>query len=165
MAELKRYREGRQGRPRSRTLGKHEMTLKAVRAGAVAYPEIEGVKRPKTRGECRDAQRPCPWVACKYSLYIDVNPETGTIKLNYPYLEPHEMEQSCALDVADRGGITLEEVAKVTNLVRERIRQIEVRSLLKLKMTSSSGASEGLGEIIVEELTSKRRAKRRGGRR
>jgi len=37
-----------------------------------------------------------------------VNPSTGSIKLNFPDKEIWEMEETCALDVADRGGITLE---------------------------------------------------------
>jgi DNA-directed RNA polymerase sigma subunit (sigma70/sigma32) len=35
--------------------------------------------------------------------------------------------------VADRGGITLEEVGAILNLTRERIRQVEVRGLAKIK--------------------------------
>jgi hypothetical protein len=73
-------------------------------------------------------------VACKFHLYLDVNPETGTIKLNFPDLEPWEMKETCALDVADRGGITLEEVGEILNLTRERIRQVEVFGLEKLKI-------------------------------
>ena len=42
--------------------------------------------------------------------------------------------ETCSLDVADRGGITLEEVGEILNLTRERIRQVEVRGLSKLKM-------------------------------
>ena len=73
-------------------------------------------------------------MACKFHLYLDVNPETGTIKLNFPDLEPWEMNETCALDVADRGGITLEEVGEILNLTRERIRQVEVFGLEKLKI-------------------------------
>jgi len=54
--------------------------------------------------------------------------------LNFPDLEPWELEETCSLDVADRGGITLEEVGDILNLTRERVRQVEVRGLLKLKM-------------------------------
>jgi DNA-directed RNA polymerase sigma subunit (sigma70/sigma32) len=43
------------------------------------------------------------------------------------------MGETCALDVADRGGITLEEVGAIMNLTRERIRQVETRGLLKLR--------------------------------
>ena len=78
--------------------------------------------------------RPCPYVSCKHHLYLDVNPETGSIKLNFPDLEVWEMAETCSLDVADKGGITLEEVGEILNLTRERIRQVEVRGLLKLKM-------------------------------
>tara|TARA_B100000674_G_C37040340_1_gene558234 strand:+ start:71 stop:325 length:255 start_codon:yes stop_codon:yes gene_type:complete len=69
-----------------------------------------------------------------------VNPETGSIKLNFPDLEVWELEDTCALDVADRGGITLEEVGEILNLTRERIRQVEVRGLEKLRETA-----DGLG--------------------
>ena len=94
--------------------------------------------RPESRSECAAESRPCPWVACKHHLYLDVNPETGSIKINFPDLEPWELNQTCALDVADRGGITLEEVGEIMNLTRERIRQVEVRGLLRLKMASPS---------------------------
>ena len=41
------------------------------------------------------------------------------------------MAETCSLDVADRGGITLEEVGAILNLTRERIRQVEVRGLVE----------------------------------
>jgi hypothetical protein len=43
------------------------------------------------------------------------------------------MSETCALDVADRGGTTLEEVGAIMNLTRERIRQVEVKGLAKLQ--------------------------------
>jgi hypothetical protein len=89
--------------------------------------------RPRTRGDCRHAERPCPWVSCKYHLYLDVNPQTGSIKLNFPDLEVWEMTETCALDVADRAGITLEDVGALLNLTRERIRQVEMSGLDKLR--------------------------------
>lgn len=81
--------------------------------------------------------RPCPWVSCKFHLYLDVNPETGSITINFPDLEPWELRDTCALDVAERGGTTLEEVGEIMNLTRERIRQLEVRGLIKLKTSGS----------------------------
>lgn len=78
-------------------------------------------------------ERPCPFVSCTHHLYLDVNPETGSLKINYPGKEPWEIEESCSLDVAERDGMTLEEVGAILNLTRERIRQIEVRGLLKLR--------------------------------
>jgi DNA-directed RNA polymerase sigma subunit (sigma70/sigma32) len=62
-----------------------------------------------------------------------VNPETGSIKLNFPDKEIWELQYTCALDVAEKGGITLEEVGEIMNLTRERIRQVETRGLMKLR--------------------------------
>jgi hypothetical protein len=85
---------------------------------------------PATRGDCnRRAIRPCPYVGCRHHLYLDVNPENGTIKLNFPDLEVWELPETCSLDVAERGGVTLEEVGEILNLTRERIRQIQVMAL------------------------------------
>jgi DNA-directed RNA polymerase sigma subunit (sigma70/sigma32) len=42
------------------------------------------------------------------------------------------MTDTCALDIADRGGITLEEVGEIMNLTRERVRQVETAGLAKL---------------------------------
>lgn len=95
------------------------------------YPE--GHDRPRTRGACLGQDRPCPWVSCKHHLYLDVHPETGALKLNFPDLEPWELDESCSLDVADRGGVTLEEVGELMALTKERIRQIEVHGLRTLK--------------------------------
>ncbi|NVB79179.1 MAG: hypothetical protein HOV81_12330, partial [Kofleriaceae bacterium] len=36
------------------------------------------------------------------------------------------------------GGLTLEEIGLITNLTRERVRQVEVRGLLELKARSRS---------------------------
>ncbi len=88
--------------------------------------------RPLTRGECPEL-RPCPYLACRYHLYFDVNPKTGEIRVPYPSLDPSQLEPSCALDVADKGGATLEAVGAALNLTRERIRQIETRALEKLR--------------------------------
>ena len=141
-------RRRRRSRPRSKTIAMKRLTREELRVGALLYPPVD-IPRPKTRMECTSEQRPCPWVACKHHLYLDVNPETGSIKINFPDLEPWELSHTCALDVADRGGITLEEVGEIMNLTRERIRQVEVRGLLKLKMSSPS--PEELGATALDE--------------
>ena len=130
-------RRRRRTRPRSKTIAMKRLTREELRVGALMYPPVD-IPRPTTRAECKEEARPCPWVACKHHLYLDINPETGSIKINFPDLEPWELNHTCALDVAERGGITLEEVGEIMNLTRERIRQVEVRGLLKLKMGSPS---------------------------
>ena len=39
------------------------------------------IPRPTTRGECRAAARPCPWVGCRYHLLIEVT-SSGGLQLN-----------------------------------------------------------------------------------
>ena len=128
-------------RQRSRTMSRKEMArdLRRRRLGGELEPEeaellksIEGM-RPRTRADCVNGPRPCLFVSCKHNLYLDVNPETGSIKLNFPDKEIWELEHTCALDVAEKGGITLEEVGAIMNLTRERIRQVETRGLAKLR--------------------------------
>ncbi len=105
---------------------------------------------PRTRAECAKAPRPCPFVRCKFNLYLDVNPDTGSIKLNHPDLEPGEMMNSCALDIADRQGATLEEVGAVMNMTRERIRQIEERAAQRLRDTDGAKAMKDAAAPPVE---------------
>ena len=122
-------RRRRRTRPRSKTIAMKRLTREELRVGALMYPPVD-IARPTSRAECKEEMRPCPWVACKHHLYLDINPETGSIKINFPDLEPWELKHTCALDVAERGGITLEEVGEIMNLTRERIRPVEVRGLL-----------------------------------
>ncbi len=141
-------RRRRRSRPRSKTIAMKRLTREELRVGALLYPPVD-IPRPASRHQCTAEERPCPWVACKHHLYLDVNPETGSIKINFPDLEPWELSETCSLDVADRGGITLEEVGEIMNLTRERIRQVEVRGLLKLRMSSPS--PEELGNGVIDD--------------
>jgi len=118
---------------RARTISVKRMTKRELELGRMLYPDVEDVAKPKTRVECATGERPCPFVSCKHHLYLDVSARTGAIKLNFPDLEVWEMTETCALDVADRGGTTLEEVGAIMNLARERILQVEVKGLAKLE--------------------------------
>ncbi len=116
---------------RARTISVKRMTKRELEIGRMLYPETDYYK-PATRAECLDGPRPCPYVSCQHHLFLDVSARTGAIKLNFPDLEVWDMNESCALDVADRGGTTLEDVGAIMNLTRERIRQVEVKALAKL---------------------------------
>ena len=133
--------DGKRGRRRSKTMSRKEIAreLRRQRAFGVIDPELDATMReieaarPRSRADCASGPRPCMFISCKHHLYLDVNPATGSIKLNFPDKEVWELADTCALDVADRGGITLEEVGAIMNLTRERIRQVETRGLLKLR--------------------------------
>ena len=126
-------------RERARTISVKRFSKRDLNAGsALADRLLDGIDttRPKTRAECvqgANEPRPCPFVSCKYHLFLDVNPRSGAIKINFPDLEVHELAETCALDVADRGGVTLDEVGAAMNLVRERIRQLETKGIAQLK--------------------------------
>jgi hypothetical protein len=105
---------------------------RVCRSGGLVYPE-RLPQLPATRADCRGLQRPCPHVRCKWHLFLDVNQRSGSIKFNFPGREVWELTSSCALDVAERGGETLEEVAERLNITRERVRQIEVNTASRLR--------------------------------
>jgi hypothetical protein len=126
---------------RSHTMSRKEMARDMRRqrlAGGTDPEELELMKqierlRPRTRADCATGPRPCLFISCKHHLYLDVNPNTGSVKLNFPDKEIWELAHTCALDVADQGGITLEEVGDIMNLTRERVRQVEALGLSKLR--------------------------------
>lgn len=138
---------------RARTISVKRMTKRELEIGRLLYPDMDYWK-PRAREECAEGPRPCPFVSCKHHLYIDVSPRTGAIKLNFPDLEVWEMNESCALDVADRGGTTLEDVGAIMNLTRERIRQVEVKALAKMEALNDM---EALREYVDEGPLGRRR--------
>ncbi len=138
---------------RARTISVKRMTKRELEIGRMLFPETDYWK-PKNRAECAEGPRPCPFVSCKHHLFIDVSPRTGAIKLNFPDLEVWDLGESCALDVADRGGTTLEDVGAIMNLTRERIRQVEVKALAKLEALNDMYA---LRDYVDEGPVGKRR--------
>ena len=110
--------------------------------------------RPQTRADCEKVQRPCPYVSCRYNLFLDVAPN-GSLRL--PYTESPEAvlgrTHSCALDLAAEGGRTLEEVGKMQAITRERVRQIEesAREKVKTLLYEKERASIGPDREAAEE--------------
>lgn len=117
-------------------------------------PSVDVVSIPKTRGDCADGPRPCPHVTCKHHIHTDI----GTLL---------PAGESCTLDVADRGGVSLDEVADILHFAsRESVRLIEARALNKAKR-SKSKAMAALREHVedgVLEPTNRHLAKHGGHR-
>lgn len=135
------------GHRRNTTVG-----VKACRSEVRANPlsaeeraELRALK-PKRREDCVNGLRPCPFVSCRHHLFLDVN-TSGSIVFNAQGGSeacPTEMQETCALDVAERGGVTLEVVGAFLNVTRERVRQIEGKALKRLKTGVRGAAMESV---------------------
>lgn len=89
--------------------------------------------RPVTRKDCEQGERPCPWMACRYNLLRDININgKSALKNKIDYIDIDKANETCALDVADQGGASLEDVGRILNITREGVRLIEVSALAKL---------------------------------
>lgn len=133
---LRQKRQAEQ--PKILPIPKSEEGIKAVfEASEAIRDELDKLDliRPKTRGECSSVPRPCPFVGCKYSNYLDVNPVNGRITFNHPGLTPDQIPPaySCALDVADmhqdNRELPANIVGNIIGLSKTRIAQMEDESL------------------------------------
>lgn len=77
--------------------------------------------------------RPCPFVECRYHLH---RRDKGT------HAPEHVPIETCALDVADEGPHTLEEVARLLGVVRERVRQVEASAIYRLRVIAAETEEE-----------------------
>ena len=93
-------------------------------------------RRPRTREGCKEIARPCTCVSCKFNTFLEVK-DTGSLSLTFGAIEPDQMDPttSCVLDIIDQNpeGMTLEEIGDVLHITREGIRQIEERTLTRLR--------------------------------
>lgn len=110
----------------SRSLGLGKLTPTEQRA-ARRLVRLPVIQRPRTRGDCAKVPRPCPYVGCRNHLYTDIT-AGGALKLNFPDRDVTELAETCSLDVAERGGVFLEDVGRYLNVTMERARQIEMEA-------------------------------------
>jgi predicted DNA-binding protein (UPF0251 family) len=120
-------------------VGRKSQRLRVVQSSD-DYPDVE---RPKTRGDCADMPRPCPFVSCRHHLYLEVDQpkmrrggrvtrSEPAIYTCFPDREVWELSESCSLDVADRDGLTLEEVGRALGISKQRVQQIIDKAAYKL---------------------------------
>lgn len=81
--------------------------------------------RPRTRGDCINGIRPCPFVGCRYHTAMRVQARGIRCK------DPLDMQTStCALDLADKGANPLWVIADALGLgSREAARQAVERAI------------------------------------
>lgn len=102
-------------------------------------------ERPPRRSICAQGVRPCPYVSCRYHLYLDVRGD-GVLRVNFPEREPEELMATCALDMAEDGPRTLDQVAGLMGMSKERARQLEASAFAKLKKALGSREYDDLDE-------------------
>ena len=112
-------------------ISKRHLLVLAAQAPEDALTVAMRANRPRTRGDCANGPRPCPWASCRYHLAIEVLEPKGNIKFNFPDAQDDfsDLPATCALDVADMGGALLETVGVAMNMTRERVRQLEGAAL------------------------------------
>lgn len=103
---------------RARTVNLNRISIR-VRQAAYTRPlwrwDVDvAALRPKTRADCFEGPRPCPFIGCRYHTAIVVDPDRESIKEVFPDLnilaDPEgpglaELERrigTCALDIADK---------------------------------------------------------------
>ncbi len=116
-----------------------EAPAEAAEAEVVHLPIVKpSGPPPQTRGDCLaggpNAARPCRWITCQWYLpRMTLNPK-----------------HTCALDVADQGGVTLEEVGDLMGITRERIRQIEFMASRKIAKMDRNAINRGKLRDLAE---------------
>lgn len=101
----------------------------------MAIDALAAVMRPRTRGDCADGPRPCPWVGCRHHLYLEIDRRGRPV--THHHVDPEDLDRlvdTCSLDVADRVSATGEQldhesVAIRIGLSKQRSQQIEERTL------------------------------------
>jgi hypothetical protein len=99
--------------------------LRHINKYAMQHIPVVVHDRPTNTNDCPTG--PCPWVSCRYHLYLDVN-KRGELILNQPDREPLELEEPCALRVASKGAHNLNQIGELLSVTRERVRQIESKA-------------------------------------
>ena len=141
-------------RVRAQTENTARLAKRTLLRDAALYPERPGVDylRPQTFAECESVGlgdwQPCPFVSCKHHLALDVNPRTGSIKRNLPHLDIDELPATCALRVATEGGRTLDGVAALMGMTRERVRQVETMALQRVRGSIDSATWTALDDAL-----------------
>lgn len=87
--------------------------------------------RPTCRSECREGPRPCPWLQCRYHLWMEER--YGSVRLRVG-------AESCALDIAERGDeVTFTELGELLGVSQSRAHQICADALTKLRVALEPG--------------------------
>ena len=156
--------------PRTESLnrGRGRGVKKRLAILSAAYPEQPGVdyQRPVTRADClpggANEARPCPFVSCKWHLYLDVAESNGSITYRHPGEEVGDHPETCALDIADDGPQSHDTIAQLRGITHNAINIMEKGAIARLARKPIVAT---LAQEAAESSTEHRGAdRRRGGR-
>lgn len=140
-------------------------SLRVLGTAAVPIEPAPRDVRPRVRGDCENARspRPCPYLGCRHHLATDyVNGELRVIGSDAridagstvagedrfvaaAFERMRVVGASCVLDIVDKraGERTLQAIGVALDVTRERVRQVEQKSLrgMRSRMRSHLGAS------------------------
>lgn len=141
--------------------------------------------RPTNYSQCLEIARPCPYVSCRYHLYLDVDKsqrwdrsegrrlrlagwtleriakymgvstqaiqyalsrEASDLSLTFHDSEVWELEETCAIDVANKGPHSLYQIARLMNVTPEAVRVTETKALAAVSEAKSIQDFDDLGE-------------------
>lgn len=121
------------------------------------------LKRPKTRGDCANSPRPCPWVGCRHHLLLEVTragalrssrglyelpmsrgrtkpyPRQGIDSVSFEewgdeaVKKLNEMEHSCALDIAEDGVSDVEEIGGLLGIKKKMTEKVYRDAIIKAR--------------------------------
>ncbi len=93
--------------------------------------EVLAAIRPRRRNHCRNGIRPCPFASCQFNLLARVDPD-GLAHWRQPDRLPWQAEETCALDVAERGGCGDQDLAALLGVRPAAARLVVQRAEHKL---------------------------------
>lgn len=129
-----------------------------------------GFTKPKFREDCKDVVRPCPYITCRYNLFLDVE-DNGAIRFNQRTKDPtavksislsgKEVYPSCTLDMVEMmpNGISNDDIGRILGgISRETVRLLAKKILLSLRTSlddigyNSKELAVSTNEDIIEAL-------------
>lgn len=114
-------------------------------------------ERPRTRGDCKDGPRPCPWVSCRHHLWLNLSSKGKLTGIALADDLPTHGE-SCALDVAESGPQSLEDIAGMMGIKRQGLHLTEVAVMEKLREhVGALGAAKDSGLFESKGAKAKKR--------
>jgi hypothetical protein len=103
-------------------------TVRQMAVQVKREPRWPRIVRPKTYGDCLLGPRPCPFIGCRYNLLSEVSFAGGLRLRRYK-----DGMETCALDMANKGGMDTRTVARVLGLGKNRILQISADGMEKMR--------------------------------